>query len=502
MRSLAETETGSNFKLGAALFLSSTNREGTRIIPTIAHHLALRHRLYQQHLRRVNARNLTQASIDKQFELLIVGPFSALAQSPGSDETLVVLLDGIGNCGSPDVLFNLLRAINKSPRLPLVWIITVNSTISPPLPDGGAQNTYPEMAVGLDEADVVSYLQTKFNEIKTTKPALTQIPEWPNQLTFEGVVGDVLKSGIFSRATEIVQYVAESKGDPTQILDSKDHAPVDSTHNLHHPISALIGRKSPETVKKLLLPFLLPRFMFISFFLTCNWLGLSGRDAYAAIAPLDKILYIPLPSSALSSPIFPVHLHFFGYLKSSGYIDKTFIEDASRYAYTRILRESHHSTDRLIKTSRIKLAWDVKDEQINQRSRDQLFELSLGWLLSTDLDTINGQPPSDGYLDLQSFFTDVDYRMHIKIFGSREILMFNDRFLTHIQRWGSGFEVSLESLNLEHVLWDQEACSFDMQRVVKAPPKEDYDGPFRWVTYQLQVLVIDYPTKDTPGYSH
>ncbi|KAF9440014.1 hypothetical protein P691DRAFT_783734, partial [Macrolepiota fuliginosa MF-IS2] len=298
------------------------------------------HRPYQQYSQLVNAGSIIQVSINRQFKLLIVGPFFTLAQSLDPGEMFVILLDGMDNCEDVGILPDLICTINDSLYLPLVWIITTDSAISPPPPGREVESTSLEMAVNLNQADVESYLQAKFKEIKEIRSTLDQLPQWPAESTLGDVVEVVLKSGIFSKVTEIIQHVAETMGNPSQelmqILGSEAHVPI---QNFHHPMFASRGGKSLETVKNLLLPLLPPHTKPLSFFLTC-------------------------------------------------YIDETFREDASHYAYTHILWESH-STSLFVQTSWIKLAWDVRDEWINQHLQDQLFELSLGWLLSMDLNTIN-----------------------------------------------------------------------------------------------------------------
>lgn len=373
MQTLAESEHESEGSLlGATLFFSRANKrhDPQHVVITIAYQLAVKYPLYRKYVLDLFTNNpkVVEKSFSEQFKMFITKPFAEKKLLEGLAEAVLIILDGLDECMGEWAQCEIIRHIGEfvlqHPDVPLIWVIASRPEphIQTAFASRSARSSYVQVDVPVDSTqaclDVEKYLRHEFGEIQENYPMsfppATQ--QWPSEAQFTKIADRA--SGLFAFATTLIRFI-----------DDKDYGnPIDRLQkvlNVIDSVSAVEGRDNPfatldalyteimSSVPRdilpitwaLLAPMSDPDSRDFTFFILCNWLGLSQATAYGALRKLHAVLNIPLPDQAHKT-LRPFHTSFTDYLinpsrSGSFHLNLSLINEENVRHGSRILKEAH-----------------------------------------------------------------------------------------------------------------------------------------------------------------
>jgi WD40 repeat protein len=272
--SLAELLDGVGI-LGASFFCSRDvveRRNVKRIIPTLAHSLAICHPAYRAKLVAILEKDpdIGHYGLKEQFAKLIVAPLVS------SDCNMVMVIDALDECEAPDSTRNLLAAFIRHAHLPIKILFS-----SRPEPQMRASLDDPESNRVLRlhdvEEDVVMqdihlYLKNRFADLCRDR----KLEDWPSQVDLQALLH--LCGAFFIYASTVLEYISAT-GDPQWRLE-----------NLVASSSSIRTNRRYSRVDRL-----------YTFIMESAFDGVEAdeRDAMRDILSAIILLYSPLPLTAL-----------------------------------------------------------------------------------------------------------------------------------------------------------------------------------------------------------
>ncbi|KAF8988047.1 hypothetical protein BDQ17DRAFT_1314799, partial [Cyathus striatus] len=173
-------------------FTGTGRDDGTRVIPTIVYHLAIRipkaRDLILEELKRDPA--IFHHSMEKQLKSLVIDPIMHLKMNGDLLTPCLVIIDGLDECNSTDIQSRIIKAIagiTLSQPLQLRFLIAsrpeyeIKKTFDLPLVNNISTRLTLDWTYDPDQ-DIKTYLLDAFNIIKQTHilaPELSGIPNWP-----------------------------------------------------------------------------------------------------------------------------------------------------------------------------------------------------------------------------------------------------------------------------------------------------------------------------------
>jgi hypothetical protein len=408
----------------ASVFLSvNGRRDGSKIILTIAHQLAVKSEPYRQFIRDQFARDpsLLRKSLSLQFRKFIVEPFMPEHVFKPLRRFLIAI-DGLNECDNPLTQRKLLELISDFcityPTSPIAWIVA--SRPEPHItsffdkPEFQRAYTKEEIEIDSDEAceDVHRYLRTELKKIKLANSALSHKREWPLEYEFTKIASAA--AGPFAYATTIVRYIGDpNHGDPAarlrRVLETVDASSSDHMASNDHPIDRLdllykrvlyyVPDNAMINTRKMLLVSTRTLFDGVGFRGQCNALGLTEDKAYDAIRYLSAVIRIPEPDKADDGTLTYYHKSFEDFLfdfKRSGF-SHNFMYEGLLLCHRTALKileevpcqpdgvagdESTGDGDSQNSCDGIRLPWpgDARFRLTDQELRTKLYSNTLSWV--------------------------------------------------------------------------------------------------------------------------
>lgn len=308
-------------RLGAAFFFSRENErdDHLRVIPTLAHRLAVQDPEYRKLVTRILGEDSTilEHNLRSQFQRLIVEPFAQL-DSQGSRYRLIIL-DGLDECKEEDAQCEFVKLINEYTRQnrksPLLWMICSR-------PEAHLKRLLPridlttcqleELSIDDIEAkeDVYRILRDGFRDICNRWPGFCDVEDdgtWPSETQLRQIAA--VASGLFIFAATILKFVDDKhyRNPQSQLeicLESITSSaaqgsvnPLDALDHLYRRIlSAIHPSTFPITTRILSLLILYPPGFRTQRFVVqnvVNFLCLKLNTLYSAVERLHSVLYIP-----------------------------------------------------------------------------------------------------------------------------------------------------------------------------------------------------------------
>ena len=206
----------------------SRNNE-RRLIASIAYQLALSIPQTRSYIESAvqNDPAIVHKSLETQIEILIIRPlekaYAVVNPADAKQWPRLIIIDGLDECHGASVQCFIIRVLSAAllcTTIPLLLLIA-----SRPEPD--IRNTFNVLKksrhIVLDEsyqpdADIKTFLLSRFNEIKENHRFSIAIPEfWPSEEIIDRLVRK--SSGQFIYASTVMKYLESSKRLPTQQLE-------------------------------------------------------------------------------------------------------------------------------------------------------------------------------------------------------------------------------------------------------------------------------------------
>ncbi|KAF8996367.1 hypothetical protein BDQ17DRAFT_1284567 [Cyathus striatus] len=296
---------------------TSTGRDdGTRVIPTIVYHLAIRmpqaRSLILEEVMRDPA--IFQHSMEEQLKSLVTDPIMHLKMNGDLLTPCLVIIDGLDECNSNDVQSRIIKAIadiavlqplqlrfliasrpeceiQKTFDLPLVNNISTRLTLD--------QKYHPDL-------DIETYLLDAFNTIKQTHALayeLSGTPRWPTWYDLWRLVDK--SSGQFIYASIVVKFISDDNHDTREALgviidetlkhtlEENPFAQLDALYN-HILSSAVFKTKGGyDAIMAILKVIALTKATQIDMKYLAAFLGVKESDMKLQMLHLHSIIYIP-----------------------------------------------------------------------------------------------------------------------------------------------------------------------------------------------------------------
>ncbi|KDR67054.1 hypothetical protein GALMADRAFT_1358985, partial [Galerina marginata CBS 339.88] len=198
-------------------------------------------------------------SLEAQMESLIVEPLEKVfvqgQQGPvDSEDPKLIVLDGLDECGTPDIQRYILTVISRSVRkfcIPLLFIIASR----PEQAIRDSFNNRPLLEITtcltLDESyspddDIRLFLVESFESVKRTHVLRSHLPrDWPSENAINVLVRK--SSGQFIYAATVVKFVRSSRRRPSERLDvilgitaARDDTPFAELDSLYRHIFSVV----------------------------------------------------------------------------------------------------------------------------------------------------------------------------------------------------------------------------------------------------------------------
>ena len=188
-------------------------------IPRIREHVG--NALHQDH-------SLLSRSLEAQLEALIVRPLERVTSDANSIDLLhpkLIVLDGLDECGDCESHYSVLQVIFAAVsqyNLPFSFFITSR-------PEQKIREAFNEAALGLitvrlvlddkylPDADIRTFLLSKFQDIKRKHPSGSSLLSWPSEGDVERLVQR--SSGQFIYASTVVKFIDSHRHWPPDRLD-------------------------------------------------------------------------------------------------------------------------------------------------------------------------------------------------------------------------------------------------------------------------------------------
>ncbi|XP_006458723.1 hypothetical protein AGABI2DRAFT_115746 [Agaricus bisporus var. bisporus H97] len=324
-----------NLRGGSVFFSRPNGRDNPdEVFPSIAYQLAVRDLSYRSYLAELMLRDhrSLNKSMEDQFRLLFEEPF-ARQKLRGGQDTLVIAIDGLDECGgdptyddsgsarfrgrSPEsaqrTIVELISSfVQQYPSVPFVWIIAsrperhlkatfYNQRIAPSFLEE-------DIPVDSTEAckDVERYLNSEFTRIREDHDDLITITPWPSSKDFSLITSKA--SGLFIFAEVVIRFIDHSN--PIQQLKyalaaiSKVSAsvvketPLSVLDAMYIEVVSRVPHDLLESAKKIIGSIvLLDRDKVLktsgTLPLICNILGVSRDVALTALRHLHSVLLFP-----------------------------------------------------------------------------------------------------------------------------------------------------------------------------------------------------------------
>ncbi|KXN85032.1 hypothetical protein AN958_11784 [Leucoagaricus sp. SymC.cos] len=491
MQTLAETEShplDTSPILGATFFFSRPNKRNSprSVFTTIAYQLAVRYPTYRRYVTNILTTDpkIVDKSMAEQFSWFISTPFTAHHVLGGLDKSVLIILDGVDECGNEEAQRELILLIGRfsleASMAPLIWAIAsrpephIRTMASSPLVKG----CHWELSVPVDSdqgcADVERFLHDKFQEIHGRYQSFSvSTLQWPSKVDFLSIVKAA--SGLFVFASAVIRFVTdEHYGNPVSQLNKVLQVILSSSSSGPNPLATLDALYTevlsnipsdvlPTTKYLLALSFNLqdtrPHFWLI-----CNWLKLSQADTYGALRKLHSVIEIPPPGEVSDFTYLEVyHTSFSDFIASTTRSAQFHVRDPWKVALRgalRVLQEAHHPHDSTIDASRVKVSWVYQDgadlhwqEQLLHGSFETVFD---------ELDTLQAYSRKDSHENAASqsiaIFEDVDYanpsNLGFPNFGSRFAFSEPPIFVA-LEHWGLAQSITIRSIKMNRIRSDR-----------------------------------------------
>ncbi len=336
MQTVAETME-KTATLGATLFFSKLNGRSNPhlVVPTLAYQLAIHIPEYQDYVLKLIDLDpsILSKTLERQFQKLIVEPFSALQQDEKEQKRLI-LIDGLDECEDEQAqceLVTLIATYSRGfPTFPLLWVISSR-------PEHHLRHVFAPLEVQILEVpidsseackDVEIYLRKGFARIRERSINVIPLgPQWPSERQF--LVIAQAAGGLFVFATTVLNFLGDGfwYGDPVGQLDAllpvlkhndrqdpedNPFAPLDSlyTHillaipgalvsTLHQILGFYLFKGSPSSAPLTLM---------------ANILDVKQNVLYNVLQRLYSVLAFPQPDEANKRPLRFLHKSFGDYL--------------------------------------------------------------------------------------------------------------------------------------------------------------------------------------------
>ncbi|KAF5347969.1 hypothetical protein D9756_010162 [Leucocoprinus leucothites] len=334
---------------GAGLFLSRANKRNdpNRIIPSLAHQLALAYPAYRQLVSNVLITDPTilEKRLPLQFRQLIDEPADALrigASRSVASHPIPLVLDGLDECNSYEAQRELIKifvsfgSTCKARQLPFVCLVTsrpewqIVSTFDALGPASGVWREELRMDTSESRRDVSKVLRDGFEQIKSKhSDAFSADIEWPTGTDLRKI--ESAASGNMLLASLVVACVDDD--DPTAQLElclkSLQGKLTSDERNPFEPLTALYRGLLLSIPRTLLRTALLVLYFHIS--CSNRGLGFRGYGMYAktmvnllfveqkafygSLRRLRSVLSVPSPATAWQQPLVFSHTTFADYVK-------------------------------------------------------------------------------------------------------------------------------------------------------------------------------------------
>ncbi|KAF9445647.1 hypothetical protein P691DRAFT_784929 [Macrolepiota fuliginosa MF-IS2] len=466
LQTIAEVEADSTTSiLGATLFFSRPNERNDpqRVFITIAYRLSMRYPAYRTYIVELLDFDPTMVkkSMQEQFKAFIVQPFAIKELLAGTQDTVLILLDGLDECEGDDAQREIIHLIAKFalqyPTSPLIWLIASRpeSHIQDTFTLDAVRTSYEGMQVDIDSDegcnDVRKYLRDNFADIRERhwRSIPSSLQQWPSESDFTTIATQ--SSGLFIFSSTLIRFIGdENYADPNSrlkiVLDITESTTL--SHEGKNPFATLdalytyiLSEVPPDVLKTTLS--LLAFYTDLGgwpFALNCNRLGVSQGRAYGALRRLHSVLQIPKPVNAFRGLLEPFHASFYDYLSSpsrSGtfYIGSLEIVQPFVHRLIDILLESHSVEMSDVATTRINLSWPDQNEVHRQDHQRDIFCWALNSLTNI-LDKFVNDSIRKEFSRLSAFFQDLD---------------FGEVFSKDLENWGVLKTVPLQSFNYDDI---------------------------------------------------
>lgn len=337
-----------SYALGATLFFSGPITPQV-VITTIQSQLSNKYRLYKKCLKKLNSNDprISESPLDEQFKRLIATPWSEQTLSGGTNETVLIILDGLDRSMSWKDFADFIQLIcaftSVHTSTPLTFVIT--SHWSRHLDKSFAQfnGHYSKISVPVDALDIARYVEDHFPTAGGNQSQPIATP---------GEIARIVKGVSMSLplASTMMKFIFEfPHGDRRgrlnmilKLIDSPDFPnPQDDPYLCLKPLYAMILSSIPQRIfqcTERLLAQLLP-WRSNNYLLTCNCLNISQMDADEVLRGLAPFVNTPPPEQPSSMPVTAIHPYFNDYLRDEASIGQWAAEEAFE-ASVRVLRES------------------------------------------------------------------------------------------------------------------------------------------------------------------
>ncbi|KDR67023.1 hypothetical protein GALMADRAFT_26895, partial [Galerina marginata CBS 339.88] len=198
-------------------------------------------------------------SLEAQMEVLIVEPLEKVfiqgQQGPvDSEDPKLIILDGLDECGTPDIQRYILTVISRSVRkfrIPLLFLIASR-------PEQAIRDSFNDQLLlditarlTLDETyspddDIRLFLVESFESVKRTHILRSHLPrDWPSENAIDVLVRK--SSGQFIYAATVVKFVRSTRRRPSERLDvilgittAEDDTPFAELDSLYRHIFSMV----------------------------------------------------------------------------------------------------------------------------------------------------------------------------------------------------------------------------------------------------------------------
>lgn len=206
-------------RLGASFFFSKFTgcKDVRRVLPTLAHELAIRHPSYEELIYRLLLDDpmILERDLSSQFESLIARPFSILKSGKKiSGLPLLIVLDGLDECEGKRAQTTFVGIIRdyvcSMIDPPLLWMITSRpETHLKPAFQGLGCKMEEIHTDGDSESDILCYLQDGFRDIRAQywDIFVADPRPWPSDSELRAAAKAA--SGLFAFGSILLRFVAD-----------------------------------------------------------------------------------------------------------------------------------------------------------------------------------------------------------------------------------------------------------------------------------------------------
>ncbi|KDR67012.1 hypothetical protein GALMADRAFT_80238 [Galerina marginata CBS 339.88] len=250
-------------------------------------------------------------SLEAQMEALIVEPLNNVfvqgQQGPvESEDPKLIVLDGLDECGTPDIQQYILTAISRSVRkfrIPLLFIIASrpeqairDSFNNRPLLDITARLSLDETYSPDD--DIRLFLVESFESVKRTHMLRSHLPnDWPSENAINVLVRK--SSGQFIYAATVVKFVRSDRRRPSERLNiilgitaAGDDTPFAELDSLYRHIFSVV-EDLPRALELISILLLSDRLRDLTMSEIETFLSYPSGDLHLILIDLHSVIEIP-----------------------------------------------------------------------------------------------------------------------------------------------------------------------------------------------------------------